>query len=867
MISLRLLRFLQPIGSLSVAVAFCVVASSDLAATEIILKGGSVIDGSGSPAIRADVAIDGDRIVYVAPSIEADIDSRVIDVAGLVVTPGFIDMHAHIDPITRLPEAQSMVSQGVTTAVGGPDGSAPWPTGSYLDRIERQGVGLNVCLLVGHNSIRRAVMALDDRAPSDAELERMRHMIDRSMQEGAWGISTGLKYLPGAYAKIDEVVELSRVAAKYNGYYTSHLREEGLGLIDSVREAIEIGRQAKIPIVLTHHKVVGQPMWGKSRETLAMVEAARAEGIDVKMDQYPYTATYTGISILVPAWARAGGNQRFLARLQEAETRARIKQDIVFNIINDRGGGDLRRVQFGLVEWNKGLEGKTLHDWAGMKGLEPTPENGAELVIEALRNGGASCIYHVLDEQDVERIMRHPLTMIGSDGRLTEPGSGHPHPRWYGAFPRVLGHYARDRGVLKLEEAVRKMTSLSAKRIGLKDRGLVKEGFFADLVVFDPKTIIDKSTFQKPHQYPEGIHHVFVNGEAAITGGKFRGLRAGRVLRRGVDNEPDRRTWPGKNWAHIDPQEDAGWSAEKLDAAFEFAKTLKTSALMLIHEGRVVKESGETKRPFMCHSMRKSILSALFGPHVRNGTVDLKTDLKSLGIDDKEPSLTDIEKTATIGDLLKARSGVYHPALYETKAMAARRPKRGSHEPGAFWYYNNWDFNAVCTIFENLTGRGIFEEFEDRLVGPLGMQDFVRAKHTRYVTGADSVHPAYPFQLSARDLARLGLLFARGGEWKGKRIIPRSWVVESTQSYSETGSKGGYGYMWWTATKEYHLPGAELPEGAYSARGYRGHKVLIVPQWDLVIVHRVDTFEKEGSVSSVDFGQLVKLILDARIKR
>ena len=863
---MRPLHSFRHIGFLALIIGLSAGASNVIAANQIILQGGSVIDGSGSPAIRADVAIERDRIVAIEPSIEAGAESRVIDVSGLVVAPGFIDMHAHIDPITRLPEAQSMVSQGVTTAVGGPDGGAPWPTGSYLDRIERQGVGLNVCLLAGHNSIRRAVMAIDDRAPTDQELERMQRMIEKSMKEGAWGISTGLKYLPGAYSKIDEVIELSRVAARHGGYYTSHLREEGLGLIDSVREAIEIGRRAKIPIVLTHHKVVGQPMWGKSRETLAMVDAARDEGIDVMMDQYPYTATYTGISILVPAWARAGGNARFLARLKELETRARIKKDIVFNIINDRGGGDLSRVQFGLVEWNKDLEGKTLHDWATMKGLKPTPENGAELVIEAIKHGGASCIYHVLDEKDVERIMKHPMTMIGSDGRLTKPGSGHPHPRWYGAFPRVLGHFARDRGVLKLEEAVRKMTSLSAGRVGLKERGLVKKGYFADLVVFDPKTVIDKSTFQKPHQYPEGISYVFVNGEAAVADGEFRGLRAGRVLRRGVDNQPDRRAWPKPDWKHVKSQDAAGWSATGLDEAFDFAETLKTSALMVIHQGRIVKESGETERPFMCHSMRKSILSALYGPHVRNGTIDLKSDLKSLGIDDKEPSLTDVEKTATTGDLLKARSGVFHPALYETKAMAAKRPKRSSHEPGSFWYYNNWDFNALCTIFENLTGRGIFEEFEDRLAGPLGMQDFVRSRHTSYVTGDDSVHPAYPFQLSARDLARFGLLFARGGEWNGRQIIPRSWVVESTQSYSETGSKGGYGYMWWTATKEHHIPGVELPAGAFSARGYRGHKVLVVPQWDLVIVHRVNTFEKEGSVSSGDFGKLVKLILEARIQ-
>lgn len=538
---------IETIRNLLAGLLLLIVLAAPLRAQEydVIIHGGTMIDGSGSPGVRADVAIKGARIAKISVEpIEAQGAKRV-DARGLVVTPGFIDMHAHIDPITKLPEAQSMVRQGVTTAVGGPDGGGPWPLGPYLDQLERQGVGLNVCMLVGHNSVRRKVMKLDDRAPTDEELSRMSEMIAEAMEEGAWGISTGLKYLPGSFAEIDEIVALSKEASARGGFYTSHLREEGLGLIDAVKEAIEIGRQAKIPIVLTHHKVVGQPMWGKSSETLALVDAAREEGLDIMMDQYPYTATYTGITILVPAWARAFGTERFLARLKDPETRARIKKEIVFNIENDRGGGDLRRVQFGLVKWDRDLEGKTLHDWAVMKGLESTSENGAELVIEAIRNGGASCIYHVLDEKDVDRIMRHPMTMIGSDGRLTEPGNGHPHPRWYGAFPRVLGHYVREKKTLELEDAVRKMTSLSAARVGLEKRGLVAEGYFADLVVFDPKTIIDKATFKKPHQYPEGIHHVFVNGKAAVADGKFQGLRAGRVLRRTDFSEGD--VFPGKD--------------------------------------------------------------------------------------------------------------------------------------------------------------------------------------------------------------------------------------------------------------------------------------------------------------------------------
>ena len=820
-----------------------------------------MIDGTGAAGFRADVALRGQRIVAVSREPLRAMGARVIDVTGLIIAPGFIDMHAHIDPITRLPEARSMVSQGVTTAIGGPDGSAPWPLAPYLQQLDRQGVGLNVCLLVGHNSVRRGVMALEDRAPTAAELARMRAMVGEAMDDGAWGISTGLKYLPGSFAKIDEVIALSREAAARGGYYTSHLREEGLGLLDAVKEAIEIGRQAKIPIVLTHHKVVGQPMWGKSRETLAMVDAARRAGIDVMMDQYPYTATYTGITVLVPAWARAGGTAKFKARLKDPALRAKIKKEIVFNIIKDRGGGDLRRVQFGLVKWQRDLEGKTLHDWAVMKGLKPTPETGAELVIEAIQKGGASCIYHVLEEADVARIMRHPFTMVGSDGRLTEPGAGHPHPRWYGAFPRVLGHYVREKKVLPLAEAVRKMTSLPAARVGLAQRGQVKPGWFADLVVFDPKTIIDKATFEKPHQYPEGIHHVFINGTAAIAGGKFMKTRAGKVLR--CASHSHSTVFPGKDWARWPTLEAAGWSAKKLKAARDHAGTLKTAAMMIVQGGKVVDEWGETKRAFNCHSMRKSILSALYGPHVWTGKIKRGSTLGELGIDDNAPSLTDDEKNATVADLLKARSGVYHPALYETKAMAAKRPKRGSHAPGTFWYYNNWDFNALGTIFENQTGRGIYEEFENQLARPLGMQDFVRAKHTRYVTGPDSVHPAYPFQLSARDLARFGLLFARGGRWGDSQIIPHDWVIESTRSYSITERGGGYGYMWWVAANGKFYPNVTLPDGSFAASGYRGHKVLVIPQWDLVIVHRVNTFEEEGSVSTTGFGQLLKRILAA----
>ena len=323
------------------------------------------------------------------------------------------------------------------------------------------------------------------------------------------------------------------------------------------------------------------------------------------------------------------------------------------------------------------------------------------------------------------------------------------------------------------------------------------------------------------------------------------------------------KVFPGTEWARWPTPEAAGWSAAKLKAAREYTATTKTAAVMIVQGGKVVDEWGETRRPFKCHSMRKSILSALYGPHVASGKIKRTSTLGELGIDDNAPALTAAEKKATVADLLKARSGVYHPALYETKGMAARRPKRGSHASGTFWYYNNWDFNAVGTIFKQQTGRGIYREFESRLAKPLGMQDFVHEKHTRYFTGADSVHAAYPFELSARDLARFGLLFARGGRWGDKQIIPQNWVEESTRPYSTTERGGGYGYMWWVAANGKFYPGVTLPDGSFAASGHRGHKILVVPQWDFVIVHRVNTFEEEGSVSTTEFGQLLKRILAA----
>ena len=525
-------KLILPLAALAIALCFSGCSSPET--FDVLIKNGQILDGSGSDAFRGDVGIIADRIVALG-DLSGAAGAREIDASGLVVAPGFIDIHTHLDPILELAECESHIRQGVTTALGGPDGSSPWPFGKYLDTLEQLGVGMNVGYLIGHNTVRRNVIGLENRAPTPTEMQQMKTQIAQGMQEGAFGISTGLKYLPGTFSEVGEVIALSKVASAGGGIYTSHLREEGLGLLESVKEAILISKRADIPVVLTHHKVVGKPMWGKSTQTLAMVDSARAAGLDIRIDQYPYDRSYTSISILIPGWARAGGNDAFRERISNPRLRDSIKAGIVFNLINDRGGADLDRVQFAKVSWMPQLEGKTLKYWSGLKGLEPTMENGAELVIEAQVNGGASCVFHAMDEGDVEQIMKHPQTMIASDGRLVAPGMGHPHPRWYGTFPRVLGPYVRDKKVLSLPEAVHKMTALPAAAMGLTDRGLLREGMKADLVLFDPVTVTDKATFESPHRYPEGIPYVVINGRLCVDKGEFQHAKAGEVLRKNAE--------------------------------------------------------------------------------------------------------------------------------------------------------------------------------------------------------------------------------------------------------------------------------------------------------------------------------------------
>jgi len=500
-------------------------------AADILITNARIVDGTGNPWYLGSIAVAGDRIEAVGPGLKTAA-RRTIDAGGMVVAPGFIDIHNHCDDgLFYTPDAENFVRQGVTTLIGGPDGESAVDMGAFLAALDTLPLAVNAAFTVGQGSVRRAVMGMADRAPTEEELEAMKRLVARAMEQGAIGISTGLKYVPGAYSSTEEVIELARVAASYGGFYTSHLREEGPGLIEAVQEAIRIAEEAAIPVNLTHHKAVGKLMWGKSVETLKMLEQARARGLDITCDQYPYTATSTGLAVLFPSWSLAGGRDSLLARLDDPGLRAEIAAKVIYALEYDRGGDDPINVAIASCEFDPSLEGKNLRQILEERGVEPTTANAARLVLELQQKGGASCIYHCLNEEDVRRIMRHRCTMHASDGTVLPFGEGVPHPRSYGTFPRILGEYVRERKILTLEDAVRKMTSLPAQRTGLLPRGVIRPGAFADLVIFDPERIIDRATFLEPHQYPEGIETVILNGKVVFQDGKLTDNRPGRVLR------------------------------------------------------------------------------------------------------------------------------------------------------------------------------------------------------------------------------------------------------------------------------------------------------------------------------------------------
>jgi N-acyl-D-amino-acid deacylase len=498
---------------------------------DLLITGGKIIDGTGAGWFRADVAVNGDTIAAVG-KLDSATAKRVIRANGLVVTPGFIDIHSHAGSGLGLhPKAENLVRQGVTAVLEGNDGASPIPLGPALDRISKTQIGINIGYFAGQGSIRQSVMGLVNRPATPEELDRMRALTKQAMLDGAFGLSTGLFYVPGNFSPPGEVIEVAKIAAQFGGMHISHMRSESDAILEAVEETIDIGEKAGMPTQVSHHKIIGLANWGKSADTLRLIDQARERGVDVTVDQYPYTASSTGTAALFPQWSLEGGQKALLERLAAPDTRARIKAAIVHNILVDRGAGNPKNVVIASCGFDKTVAGKNLADLAAAKGLPVTPENGAEAALDLQSKGGCSAIYHAIGEADLVRIMKYPFTMIASDGFIPTFGEGHPHPRSYGTWARVLGVYVREQHVLSLEEAVRRMTSLPAARLKLMDRGILRPGMKADIAVFDPLTVRDKATFDQPHQYAEGFVAVLVNGVPVLAEGKMTGVLPGKVLR------------------------------------------------------------------------------------------------------------------------------------------------------------------------------------------------------------------------------------------------------------------------------------------------------------------------------------------------
>jgi len=506
----------------------CIGTHAQLAA-DVIIRNGRVLDGTGNSWFYADVAVKDGKILKVGNlgNVHAP---KVIDARNMIVAPGFIDVHTHIEGDEfKNPTANNFILDGVTTVITGNCGSSNVNIKKYMWQIDSLKPSVNVATLIGHNSVRRAVLSTANRQPSEEEMQRMEEIVRQAMRDGAVGLSTGLIYIPGTYSKTDEVVRLAQAAAQYKGVYASHMRNEGDRITEAIEEALHIGRTAKMPVQISHFKLSGQQNWGRSRETIPMIMKAREEGIEVTIDQYPYTASSTNLGTMIPDEILADGQDSIKARLQRPEVRKYVKQEMLKGLKRRK----LKHFSYAVVAYHRAdttLNGKSIEEINLLKGRKHKAEQEAETVMDMIMAGGASMVFHGMGDEDVKRIMQYPFNMFASDASIRIFNEGAPHPRGFGTNARVLSKYVRDEKVISLEEAVRRMTSLPAQKFGLRDRGLLREGFAADIVVFDEKTVQDMSTYEKPHAYSKGFHYVLVNGQVVVDNEQHIGTRSGKAL-------------------------------------------------------------------------------------------------------------------------------------------------------------------------------------------------------------------------------------------------------------------------------------------------------------------------------------------------
>jgi N-acyl-D-amino-acid deacylase len=495
---------------------------------DLVIVRGVVVDGSGAARRRADVGIKNGRIVAIGPLSRASA-AETIDAADLVVAPGFVDVHTHADDLAEAPQAENFVRMGITSIVAGNCGTSALDVGEALSTIRQTGTSVNYGTLIGHNTVRRAVMGTENRDPSVSELARMRSLVWRAMADGAVGFSTGLEYVPGVYAKMPEILDLARIAGNAGGVYASHMRNEGTELEEAVAETIQIGEIAGCPVEISHLKVDSPSRWGSSVRALALIEAARARKVDVQADEYAYAAASSALAIRFPPWALEGGQIAIAARLNDQGTWSKIKTEMQASLAR-RGLNDLSFAVVTTYPPDPSLQGLTMRQVASRMSGSESPDAQFESARRMMLGGGATMVYHLMSEDDVVRILRNPWVSIASDSGVLAPDQGVPHPRGYGNNARVLGEYVRSRHVLSLEEAIRKMTSLPAEHFRFEKRGLIKEGYAADITIFDPATVADMATFGKPHASPAGIAYVLVNGVAVLRKGQHTGARPGQIL-------------------------------------------------------------------------------------------------------------------------------------------------------------------------------------------------------------------------------------------------------------------------------------------------------------------------------------------------